>query len=119
MTDKQARHTFGPALPPSPWRLDEVPAPIIDSIVDALATKSVGTYPEVYPVLSRFFSKEDERAYRPVPLSSELDAASQVNKTLRQNIFSRKIAGFLELATLNQVERAEECLTVETRQYVR
>jgi hypothetical protein len=119
MTDKQVEHIFGPELPPSPWRLDGVPAPILDSIVDTVAALAVIEDKKHRYRQSHFLRAEDQRAYKPIPFSNQLAAMSLTSKDLRQNIFSRKIATFLEFRTLEDVISIHEKLTTETRRYVR
>jgi hypothetical protein len=109
---------FGPEPPRSKWRLDHLPQPVLDSIVDALADLALDlASPRSWKSSYFTFICEEKPPF--VPLSAELKAMSMTNKTFRQNVFGRKIVPYIEVKTPKQYTDVHRILSRETRRYVR
>lgn len=108
----------GPELPPSKWCLQQVPQPVLDSVVDALADlpQTQGYNPAWK---SSLLSVADQQRFPFIPLSADLKAMSMTSKAFRRNVFSRKIVPYIELKTPKQYADADRMLTRESRRYVR
>jgi hypothetical protein len=108
----------GPELPPSKWRLQQVPQPVLDSVVDALADlPQTQGYNRAWK--SSLLSVADQQRFPFIPLSADLKAMSMTSKAFRRNVFSRKIVPYIELKTPKQYADADRMLTRESRRYVR
>lgn len=112
---------FGPERPPSKWSLEDVPDPILCSIVDVLAVDAIKEHVHwssqcCHRANLQEFPKETPTY---IPFSPDLRNMSVTSKAFRANVMGRKIIHTLLLGPSDHMSRVDEVMTKETRRYVR
>jgi hypothetical protein len=112
---------IGPAPPPSCWPLGDVPATILDSIVDQLADDAtIDPYrkdgADIYGKPC-FFRHEPGRPV--VSFTPELKNLSMVNSYFRHNVMARKIAHTVKLKSASHIAKCRKKIRMDTFRCIR
>jgi hypothetical protein len=103
----------GPALPPSRWRLDHVPPAILDSIIDYFGWEAIKIAPHLY------LYKSGDSLNNHRPMTGDLKSMSMVNWAFRQNVMGKQILHTISLHDVENIRKADESLTQQSRCHFR